>query len=106
MRMVLTAVAASVLMACSPQQSAEQAQEPQTEQQAQQESAKMQYPETRKGDVVDTYFETEIADPYRWLEDDRSEETENWVKAQNEVTFDHLENIPFREKIEARLTEL
>jgi prolyl oligopeptidase len=104
--MVLTAVAASVLMACSPQQSAEQAQEPQTEQQAQQESAKMQYPETRKGDVVDTYFETEIADPYRWLEDDRSEETENWVKAQNEVTFDHLENIPFREKIEARLTEL
>ncbi|WP_290654855.1 prolyl oligopeptidase family serine peptidase [Idiomarina sp.] len=66
----------------------------------------MQYPETRKGDVVDTYFETEIADPYRWLEDDRSEETENWVKAQNEVTFDHLENIPFREKIEARLTEL
>ena len=106
MRMVLTAVAASVLMACSPQQSAEQAQEPQTEQQAQQESAQMQYPETRKGDVVDTYFETEIADPYRWLEDDRSEETENWVKAQNEVTFDHLENIPFREKIEARLTEL
>lgn len=106
MRMVLTAVAASVLMACSPQQSAEQAQEPQTEQQAQQESAQMQYPETRKGDVVDTYFETEIADPYRWLEDDRSEETENWVKAQNEVTFEHLENIPFREKIEARLTEL
>ncbi|MBT41434.1 MAG: S9 family peptidase [Idiomarina sp.] len=106
MRMVLTAVAASVLMACSPQQSAEQAQEPQTEQQAQQESAQMQYPETRKGDVVDTYFETEIADPYRWLEDDRSEETGNWVKAQNEVTFDHLENIPFREKIEARLTEL
>ncbi|WP_240665277.1 prolyl oligopeptidase family serine peptidase [Idiomarina sp. 29L] len=66
----------------------------------------MQYPETRKGDVVDTYFGTEVADPYRWLEDDRSEETEAWVKAQNEVTFSHLEKIPFREKIEKRLTEL
>jgi prolyl oligopeptidase (EC:3.4.21.26). Serine peptidase. MEROPS family S09A len=66
----------------------------------------MSYPETRKGDVVDTYFGTEVADPYRWLEDDRSEETENWVKAQNEVTFAHLESIPYREKIETRLTEL
>lgn len=106
MRMVLTAVAASVLMACSPQQSSEQATEQQTEQQAQQESAQMQYPETREGNVVDTYFGTEVADPYRWLEDDRSEETEAWVKAQNEVTFEHLENIPFRDKIEQRLTEL
>nr|WP_233399498.1 prolyl oligopeptidase family serine peptidase [Idiomarina abyssalis] len=66
----------------------------------------MSYPETRKGDVVDTYFGTEVADPYRWLEDDRSEETENWVKAQNEVTFAHLESIPYRETIEKRLTEL
>lgn len=106
MRMVLTAVAASVLMACSPQQSSEQPTEQKAEQQAQQESAQMQYPETRKGEVIDTYFGTEVADPYRWLEDDRSEETEAWVEAQNEVTFGHLEQIPFRDKIEQRLTEL
>lgn len=106
MRMVLTAVAASVLMACSPQQSSEQPTEQKAEQQAQQESAQMQYPETRKGEVIDTYFGTEVADPYRWLEDDRSEETEAWVEAQNEVTFGHLEEIPFRDKIEQRLTEL
>jgi len=45
------------------------------------------YPETKKVDTVDTYFGEQIADPYRWLEDDRSAETEAWVKAQNEVTF-------------------
>ena len=51
-------------------------------------SSNLSYPETKKGEVVDTYFDEEVADPYRWLEDDRSEETEEWVKAQNEVTFD------------------
>lgn len=96
MKYLLGAVAVSLLTACS--QNAE------TEQEANTQS--MSYPETRKGDVVDTYFGTEVADPYRWLEDDRSEETENWVKAQNEVTFAHLESIPYREKIETRLTEL
>jgi prolyl oligopeptidase len=85
-----------LLTACS--QNAETEQEANTQ--------PMSYPETRKGDVVDTYFGNEVADPYRWLEDDRSEETENWVKAQNEVTFAHLESIPYREKIETRLTEL
>lgn len=44
------------------------------------------YPETRKGDVVDEYFGNEVADPYRWLEDDMSDETAGWVKAQNDVT--------------------
>jgi prolyl oligopeptidase len=96
MKYLLGAVAVSLLTACS--QNAE------TEQEANTQS--MSYPETRKGDVVDTYFGTEVADPYRWLEDDRSEETENWVKAQNEVTFAHLESIPYRETIEKRLTEL
>ncbi|MCP1338207.1 prolyl oligopeptidase family serine peptidase [Idiomarina sp. M1R2S28] len=96
MKYLLGAVAVGLLTACS--QNAE------TEQEANTQS--MSYPETRKGDVVDTYFGTEVADPYRWLEDDRSEETENWVKAQNEVTFAHLESIPYREKIEKRLTEL
>ncbi|MFV1467313.1 prolyl oligopeptidase family serine peptidase [Idiomarina sp. HB] len=96
MKYLLGAVAVSLLTACS--------QNVETEQEANTQS--MSYPDTRKGDVVDTYFGTEVADPYRWLEDDRSEETENWVKAQNEVTFAHLESIPYRETIEKRLTEL
>ncbi len=68
--------------------------------------AKVDYPKTRKGDVVDTYFETKIADPYRWLEDDMSQETGEWVKNQNKVTFSYLENIPYREQLQNRLEEL
>lgn len=64
------------------------------------------YPETRKVDQADEYFGTEVKDPYRWLEDDNSEETGKWVEAQNEVTFGYLKQIPFREQIEERLTEL
>ncbi len=66
----------------------------------------MNYPETRKDSVVDTYFETAVEDPYRWLEDDRSDETAEWVKDENEVTFGYLEKIPFREQINNRLTDL
>lgn len=68
-------------------------------------SAQITYPETHKGDVVDVYFGVEVADPYRWLEDDLSEETKNWIAAQNEITFGYLDQIPFRDKIEARITE-
>ena len=50
------------------------------------QNEKMKYPETRKGDVVDDYFGTQVSDPYRWLEDDRSPETEAWVVEQNKVT--------------------
>jgi prolyl oligopeptidase len=64
------------------------------------------YPETRKGDVVDNYYGTDVPDPYRWLEDDRSEETAAWVKAQNEVTFSYLDQIPFREDLKERMTEI
>ncbi len=64
------------------------------------------YPETAKVDTVDTYFGTKVADPYRWLEDDRSAETEEWVEAQNELTFGYLNQIPFREEIKERLTKL
>ena len=67
---------------------------------------KLSYPQTRKVDQVDTYHGVKIADPYRWLEDDNSEETEAWVKAQNEVTFGYLKDIPARESIERRLTKL
>ena len=66
----------------------------------------LKYPETKKVDTVTDYFGTEVKDPYRWLEDDRSEETENWVKAQNKVTFDYLEQIPYRDQLKNRLTQL
>lgn len=64
------------------------------------------YPETQKADSTDTYFETEVKDPYRWLEDDRSLETEAWVKEQNRATFGYLENIPFRNDLKNRLEKL
>lgn len=67
---------------------------------------KLEYPETRKEEVVDDYFGTEITDHFRWLENDTATETEAWVKAQNKVTFNYLENIPYRNKIKDRLTEL
>lgn len=64
------------------------------------------YPETHKGDHVDVYFGQEVADPYRWLEDDLSEETKQWVTAENEVTFDYLSQIPYRDAIRERLQKL
>ena len=66
----------------------------------------MNYPITTKVDYVDTYFETKIQDPYRWLEDDRSPETESWVAEQNKTAFGYLENIPFRNKLKNRLEKL
>jgi len=64
------------------------------------------YAETKKVDTVDTYFGTEVPDPYRWLEDDRSSETEDWVVRQNKVTFGYLDSIPFRNELKERLTSL
>ncbi|APY10918.1 S9 family peptidase [Seonamhaeicola sp. S2-3] len=64
------------------------------------------YPETKTVDTADTYFGITVKDPYRWLEDDMSEETAAWVKAQNKVTFDYLEKIPFRKDIKERLEKL
>lgn len=66
----------------------------------------MNYPETQKKPVIDVFFDQEVVDNYRWLEDDRSEETADWVKAQNDVTFDYLDKIPFREQLKERLTGL
>ncbi|MEN8766476.1 MAG: prolyl oligopeptidase family serine peptidase, partial [Polaribacter sp.] len=63
-------------------------------------------PLTTKKAVIDTLFGTEVVDNYRWLEDDRSEATETWVKAENEVTFDYLSKIPYRAQLKTRLTEL
>lgn len=64
------------------------------------------YPETKTVDTIDTYFGTDVPDPYRWLEDDRSEETGNWVLAQNKVTFGYLNQIEFRPKVKERLEHL
>jgi prolyl oligopeptidase len=64
------------------------------------------YPDTRKGDVVDNYFGTQVADPYRWLEDDNSAETKAWVKAQNEFSATYLNAIPERAAIAKRVARL
>jgi prolyl oligopeptidase len=64
------------------------------------------YPETEQRSDADTIFDKIIADPYRWLEDDMSDETASWVKAQNKVTFDYLSEIPYRKQLKDRLSEL
>jgi prolyl oligopeptidase len=64
------------------------------------------YPETKKVDTVTNYFGTDVKDPYRWLEDDRSEETEDWVKTQNQATFGYLDNIPYRKELKERLEKI
>jgi prolyl oligopeptidase len=70
------------------------------------EKIPLKYPKTKTIDQVDTYFGVEVKDPYRWLEDDRSAETAAWVKAENKLTFDYLEQIPFRAALKKRLSEL
>ncbi len=72
----------------------------------QKEEQKFQYPVTQKVDTVDNYFGTAVPDPYRWLENDTTKKTGDWVKAQNEVTFAYLKNITYREDVKKRLLEL
>lgn len=79
------------LMACAP---------------STEKSTTMLYPETAKVDTVDEYFGTQVPDPYRWLEDDTSKQTADWVKAQNDVTFAYLKNISYRDRVKKRLEEL
>lgn len=66
---------------------------------------RIQYPKAQKDGTVDHYFGTEVADPYRWLENDTSQQTAAWVEAENRVTKAYLK-IPFRQKLLKRLTEL
>lgn len=83
----------SILMACN--------------QKVEKKEKTLNYPNTmRDSSVVDEYFGTKVQDPYRWLENDTSAETEAWVKAENKVTFDYLKQIPYRNAINERLTEL
>ncbi len=70
------------------------------------ETTALTYPETKKVDTVDTYFGTEVKDPYRWLEDDMSEETADWVQRENKTTYGYLENIPYRDALKERLSTL
>jgi prolyl oligopeptidase len=67
---------------------------------------KIAYPETRKSDQIDDYHGVKVADPYRWLEDDRSPETEKWVRAENEATSAYLSRIPYRGRLFHRLEQL
>ena len=67
---------------------------------------KLNYPETAREDVTDTYFGTEVAEPYRWLENDTSAATGEWVIAQNELTYSYLDNIKFRPGLKERLTKI
>lgn len=66
----------------------------------------IQYPQADKDGTVDNYFGTQVADPYRWLEDDTSAKTAAWVEAENQVTNAYLSKIPFRQKLLKRLTEV
>ena len=72
----------------------------------QEKSANFEYPKANKVDTIDVYFGHEVPDPYRWLEDDNSVETALWVEAENKLTNDYLVQIPFREQLRKRLTEI
>ena len=87
--LIIMALSIFTLFACSPK-----------------EENKIDYPQTVKVDTVDIYHGVEVADPYRWLEDDNSEATKAWVKEEQKITTNYLSQIPFRQKIENRLTQI
>lgn len=66
----------------------------------------LKYPKTKKIKHFDNYHGTNISDPYQWLENDQAEDTRKWIEAQNQITFQYLSKIPFREKIKKRLEKL
>ena len=69
-------------------------------------AGELHYPDAPKGSQVDDYHGTQVADPYRWLEDANSPETQAWVEAENKLTFDYLRHIPARERIHERVAQL
>ncbi|MDL5510467.1 prolyl oligopeptidase family serine peptidase [Arenibacter sp. M-2] len=89
---ILIPLAGILMLACEPAQK--------------KDTVILKYPNTKKTDSVDTYFGTKVPDPFRWLEDDRSPETENWVQLQNETTFNYLDKIPYRRELKKRLEQL
>jgi len=103
MKKLIALFVGATLAACSADNSVV------NDQQAKQTSVQanaINYPSTTKGSVVDQYFDQQVSDPYRWLEDDRSEATSSWVKAQNKVTFNYLNNIPYREQLKQQLSTM
>ncbi|PWH81266.1 prolyl oligopeptidase family serine peptidase [Brumimicrobium oceani] len=88
----------SLLIGCSQEQEGNLEQE--------EMKTTLEYPKTEERSDADTIFDRVIVDPYRWLEDDMSDETADWVKAQNKVTFDYLDEIPYRDDLKDRLSEL
>lgn len=77
-----------------------------TKEQPKERNIAVNYTQTKQVDTVTNYFGTDVKDPYRWLEDDRSEATEDWVKRQNQVTYGYLDTIPFRNDLKQRLEKL
>lgn len=88
MKKTILLLSGIMVMSCTPQQK------------------KLTYPKVEKVDTVDVYFGTEVADPYRWLENDTSAATAAWVEAENKVTNEYLAQIPFRKQLLERLTNL
>lgn len=88
MKKTILLLSGIMVMSCTPQQK------------------KLTYPKAEKVDTVDVYFGTEVADPYRWLENDTSAATAAWVEAENKVTNEYLAQIPFRNQLLERLTNL
>ncbi len=108
LRLVLFFLASIVLMQCKVKDVSMDTAKEMVEELIKEDPEKMElvYPETKRQTVIDDYHGTQIADPYRWLEDDNSDETKAWVTSQNKLTFDYLDQIPFRSKVVDRLTEI
>ncbi len=103
-RSVSFVVFASLLTGCSPKPKVT---EEESAVAAQADSTmRIEYPQTQKGETIDTYFGKEVGDPYRWLEDDRSDQTKSWVTSQNDVTQGYLQNITYREQIEEKVRSI
>lgn len=99
---IVAAAAFSLLLAsCGTQQTANT-----TETGMNSQESKLKYPETKKVDQTDDYFGTKVSDPYRWLEDDRAEDTKDWVQREVAFTNDYLSKIPFREEIKNQLRDI
>ncbi len=105
---ILFSVLFALTTSCSnePEDKAKSTQAPTIQPATDNQITTVDYPQTAKGEVVDNYFGSEVADPYRWLEDDMSQETGEWVKSQNTTTFGYLKNIPYREELKNRLESL
>lgn len=99
---IVAAAAFSLLLAsCGTQQTANT-----TETGMNSQESKLKYPETKKVNQTDDYFGTKVSDPYRWLEDDRAEDTKDWVQREVAFTNDYLSKIPFREEIKNQLRDI